>query len=518
MPPVRLFNGSSNTQRGATLAMADKETNDTPAPALLLRLTLLVPCMRCQYSLSAVFACTLIVAMVSAFCSGPVGEWSLLAIWLASFLLSYWRSPRRGRGQVVRTTAITTSIWALAILCTHFYFIGTMGGSRLVVLGLHAVTIILAGAIIAFAGTCAIEGVLAFIHYWSCKSWLWRGVLLVSACMLVMATWQLTEWRFNAYWDPSVVDSRDSVIQRRHAADHLERLDNIEYRHAVASPDGRSVAAIRADSRSVLIRDRDDSRLIASREAEGDEWFGDLTFSPDGSLLAAVLYSRVLAPRLVRWDAITWSKREDIALDSLLDRGEPNRIIELSLDQFLVVVTYQITVKPTADVEIVVADLRDNQLTPKHFAEGTVEYRAAPPVGLWITSPGVWVVARDGEVIATSGKRPDKVYCRKSGPICVPGKVIGFASNNRHLVVVNRSIRFVWKSEEQKSIAQSPPFWEHVWIEPRQCVAVFDWQRQEVIRQSRWYHRLSNLRLTPDGAAIIATQGESTLVWKCTPM
>jgi hypothetical protein len=469
---------------------------------------------RFQFSISGIFVLTFLVAIVLSLRGGLGSQWSFETIWIAVFVLAYWKSPKRGWRQVVRATGTTAVICGVLILCVYASFLYRRGAPRAVELALHGSMLALVAVVLAAAAASLVEGIRAIARYWLRGTWPRRVVValaLVASITLVLVGWMTLRPR---YWEPVSATSSGRAFR-----EGLPRLavgaqgSDVDDAWLVdASPDGKLVAAIPYGSQKVLVFDAASGELVASFAAASEERFYDVTFHPDGSVLAALLYSQTGARKLARWDMPACTPREPVSLDHLVDRPQPVQNTWLSLERCLFVVRGRPLDERTGKVEVSTVDLLDEQLAPRPFASGDVDITTAPNrLDLWsFADPQDGIVSRGGDWICVAGK----CLCRgDTAATKLPGRALGFFRNTHCLAVQEKSDAFYWKRERPREWVR-PPFWNYLRMGVRFRVSIYDGGTQQVIARTRWFTQLGQPRMSPDGSQLLAKQGDSVLIWE----
>lgn len=467
--------------------------------------------MRCQFSLTAIFALVLVIAMVLTLCGGAVSEPSLLAIWLMWFGLSYCGSQKGGWAQIAKTTTATAAVWATSVTCAYAFFIGSVNG---VLLASHGFVIVLAGTATAFVAACFVEAIRWVANRWSSAIWLNRFFLSVSVILLMMVAWEWVELAIPRRWDPMVVRSRDLIDHQFDNPKRISQIPDGKCEHVTMSADGNYCAALLDGSMSIRVFDTANGKLCASFDVQEGEWFGDLTFRSDGKRFAAILCSKSAEPKLVGWDLPKWTPCVFASLSALLDGCEHTEAIELSLDRVLLFIKYRRASRHTANAIVSIVDLYDEKLVPQVFAEGLTSFGLMETSRIYVGSPNAWIVAANRRWIATSGKSTgDQVFYTDSAPIILPGCAIGLLANHDSLGVIESSWRCVWKDKAERALP-SPPLWNRLLIEPGARVLMFDCNRKKVMARSCWFNRLVRPQITLDQERILTNDNGVTLAWE----
>jgi hypothetical protein len=468
----------------------------------------------CQFSLSGLFALTIVAATLVSFRGGLTSERSLHAVWCASFLFSYWNSPAIAWRRILRATATTGVVWSVGILWAYCLFVTgivfPMEG-----LAVRGVLVALAGVLAAFAAACLVEVVRAVVRRWPTASWP-RRVMGAFLLLLPLPAWAVWDAACPARWNPAVVISARQEVDLE--VDPVRRVEQQHRfcRHVVGSADGRYLAAILNGSREVLILDGATGRVSAKLATGNDEWFADLTFHPNSRVLAAIVDSDdATSAKLVRWDAPDWISRQAIPLDGQFGRSNRSDRTSFLIDQVLLVITYDHVGDRSVRVTIFTADLLQDHLDPKEFVSATIDLKMSRR-RLRTEGPDEWIASPNGKWIATFGSRlaaaQDCVFCAEGPPAELAGRAVAFLSDGDHLLVHERSERLVWKKKQ--TTTSSPPFWNHLRIGVRYRAAIVDCRKRQVVACSRWFPSLLEPRVTPDRSRFLADHGDAVLVWQ----
>jgi hypothetical protein len=475
---------------------------------------------RFQFSISAIFALTIVVAMVLSMRGGLASESPFETIWIASFLLSYWRSPRCGWRQIFRALGTMAVVWGVLILCVYLWYVNRRGAPSAVELALHGGVILLAAVVAAFAGACLVEAIRAAVRFWLRGAWSRRVVLPLASfalISLVMVGWIALR---ASYWEPAALTSAAEAFDEGFPClPGVQEHPELKYvRRVVASPDNRFVAAILNGHQRVLVFDSASRDVVASFTAGSDQWFSDLTFHPDGGVLAAIVCSKTAGLKLARWDVPSWAPREPAPLDHLVDRAQPGESTCLALDRCLLVVRSHGLDQRTGEVDLFTVELLDQRLAPRAFASGRTDLKKLPrgPGLSTSTDPKAWIVAPSGNWIATSADRlsaaPDYLFCADTAPTRLRGRALGFFRNTDCVGLCEGSIAFYWRRQTPATVA--PPFWDYCRIGGHSRVTIYDCRTQRVIARSRWFTQLQHPRMSADGSQVLAEQGDSVLIWE----
>jgi hypothetical protein len=249
---------------------------------------------RFQYSISGIFALTFLVAIVLSLRGGLGSQWSFETIWIAVFVLAYWKSPNKGWRQVVRATGTTGVVWGVLIVCVYAWFFNRRGAPGAIDLAIHGAILVLAAVLLAMAGACLVEGIRVAVRFLRRCTWPRRvvvAVALVASIPRVAVGWMGLR---GSYWEPATVTSAAEAFDAAFPwLPSVQQKPELKYvRPGLPSPDGRFVAAILNGAQRVRVFDSARSKVVATLTAGRDEQFADLTFDRDGSVLAALVYSK----------------------------------------------------------------------------------------------------------------------------------------------------------------------------------------------------------------------------------
>lgn len=469
-----------------------------------------------QFSLGGLLALMIVAAALVSFRGGLTSERSLHAIWVASFLLWYWKSPANAGRRILRATATTGVIWSVCILWAYRLFV-TGVQEPMEGLARRGVLVAVAGVVAAFAIACFAEVLGLAVRLYRSISPPRRVICVLLLLLPLLLAWVVWDATCPPRWDPAVVISasqeEDSDVD---PVRRIEQKHGVKWtRDVVRSADGRYLAILNG-SQDVLILDGAIEGVAAKLASENGEWFRDLTFQPNSHGLAAIVYSDATSAKLARWDAPHWTPREAIPLDGLLARSSHCDCTTLSLDQVLLVVNYDRVGERRARVTIFTVDLLQDRLDPKEFVSATIDLPLPRRQGLWKDPWIAWIVSPKGTWIASTGSWiravQDSVFCAKGTPAKLAGRAIGFLPDDDHLLVYERYDGLVWKKEQTTTSA--PPFWNHLRNGERYRVAIFDCRNRQVATCSRWFTRISEPRITPDRSRFLAEQQNTVLVWQ----
>ncbi|MDP6557993.1 MAG: hypothetical protein QGG71_25220 [Pirellulaceae bacterium] len=476
-----------------------------------------------RFSLSGLLAFVVVVATVISLGGGLASQSSLRPIWVASLLLSYWKSPVAGWRQIVRVTATTGVIWSISILWAYALFanFANIDTMPTVLLASHGGLVALVGIVFAAGTAFLVEGLRWTWHIWR-QLEVRRRVSAVLVLLLSITfgwgTWTITRPR---YWEPALV-AKSAESERGEFAylDQIKQRHDLVLAYIVGCADGRFIAARLFALREVLVFDAVTGELVARFGAGDGAWFGRLAFRPDSSALAAILYSKSSGPKLVQWDTASWKPLGPVPIDSLLVPPKPGDYRSFSLDdRFLIIVDFRDALREKAKVDIFTVDLLEDQFTPRRFASATIELNKLAARNNDNLAPDTisWMVAPNGKWLATSGDGGsdfrDYLFWTKANPVRLQGRVIGFMSDGEHVVVCEKSVRLVWKEVRQK-LEPRPPFWNHLRFLPLSRVLILNCRNQQTVAQSRWM-QISRPHMTPNRSRLLLERTpQSVLVWK----
>jgi hypothetical protein len=465
-----------------------------------------------RFSLASVLALLVIVATVLSVRQGLTSESALQAVWLASFILSYWRSSTRGWRQVVRVTAVTSVMWGVTILCVYRWCMDRVGAPDEGLVR-HGILIALVGSLFTFTLALLVEGVRVARHSWRAVTRR-RSVITVSLLLfltlLLGTAWKITQPRV---WRPvSIVDPDEAARREFGTFARVVQRPELEYAQSVtSSADGQLFAARLNGSAKVLVFAEETGEAIASLDARPGEWFVSLSFHPDGSALTTILRSRSAKPRVVQWCTDGWEECTHPLLEDLLGQlSHSDMTTSLSVHhQFLVVANLRRVGQAKARVEIVCVDLLEEQLAPHNLGSVMVELSdIAPRVNDEFFPDRIsWMCSPSGKCVATASV----LFRANAPPTSLPGSVLGFLPDRDQLIVYERSERLVWKRRRRSTVA--PPFWDYLRHKTHDRVAIIDCGDLRATAQSPWLE-FGNPRMSPDESQLLAEVWRgSALVW-----
>jgi hypothetical protein len=455
---------------------------------------------RFQFSLSAVF-----VAMVFAwafisvlmqfvsFGAEAAFEQLLWLVWLASLLISFWRSTARGWKRILQATMLTGAVWS-TIVCTYLLLSIPLGiydetfvtGVSSLGLLLHALAVAVAGVAAGFLGACLLQMVVWAAHRWRSAA---RGTRVVCfAAMLSIAIAAGLWWHVehSRLWKPSIAAASDAEPDRARQILHKHGLWVLP----AVSPDGRFVAGWNESSINVF--DMATSNMIADLRAPEGAHFTTMKFLSDSSALVAILgVPGTTGGVLFRWTTDTWEEEDRLSLDRLPNQSRRGKTFPILTDDTLLLVHMDDADPARAQIELFTAELLKDCRIVK-FASTTA--KLAMPVDGQRRLPPThwdWKVAPNHACIVIKVERDCHwVFRRGSDQILkFPGDPLAFFSDGDRIVISEQSWQLIVRSRDKASgYRHAPPLWYPPWdFEICYRVSALDSRTGRRIARSDWW-------------------------------
>ncbi|MCU0960452.1 MAG: hypothetical protein MUF48_10130 [Pirellulaceae bacterium] len=479
-----------------------------------------------RFSLTFALIFTSLIAVTLSFAIGILSA-ALRGIWVVSFLIGYRISSHRGWRRIGEVSLLAGCVWVVAIFSAYACYVGRIGAPDVVQLMSHACVIAAAGVLAALAAACLVEACLAGIRHGMRQSWSHRVVLasaVAAFTLLASAVWMSIRPH---YWDPVqvITDGRWHTALLAVPVGGKPSTDH-DYVQVVGAPNRSMHAAILNGQQNVWLLDSHTEQRIAHFSVNQDNWFSDISFSPNNLTLSALCNSRHESPKLLRWDAPHWIAREVVFLSDLLDDDCRAEEVSLSLDKDLLICGIRRTDQRQTTIHVLTANVLAHPVVLQTFSSAVIDRQASDdPRRSTTTGRCEWSVSESREWIAASSERPaqrrDYAIGRNGIIRRLSGRVIGFFSGTDYLVVHEWRSTVVWKGRQHVTFA--PPFWDYLGLAGRSRMVVFDCHNQTVVARTRWYPNLAWGRMTPDARELLANAYDRhahdtpLLVWQCPP-
>ncbi len=486
---------------------------------------------RFQFSLSALFVAMVFAwAFISAFMqfvsfgAEAAFEQLLWLVWLASLLISFWRSTARGWKRIFRATMLTGAIWS-TIVCTYLLLsipLGVYDGtfdSRVSSLGLllHALAVSVAGVAAGFLGACLLQMVVWAAHRW--RSAATRTRVVCFAAMLSIAIAAALWWyvEYSRTWKPSIAAASDAE-----PIAEPDRARQILAKHGLyplwgppqVSPDGRFVAG--SSESSIKVFDMATSNMIADLRAPEGQRFTRMKFLSDSSALVGIPgMPGTTGEALFRWTTDTWEEQDRLFFDHLPNRSRRGKTFPILTDDTLLLVHVDDADPARAQLELFTVELLEDCRIVE-FASMTANL-ATPVDRQYGLHPTLWMVAPDHACIVS----PDVferdchwVFRRGSDQILkFRGNPLTFLSDGDRVVIWEQSRQLIVRSRDKASgYRHAPPLWSPWKWEICYRVSALDSRTGRRIARSDWWP-CRQPAFDPVRRTVTAKYQKGLLVW-----